>query len=78
MLKEELRAQIKNQTVGYLAAALSLVAGLAWNDAVKALIEMLFPLNTSGVLIKFVYAIVITIIVVLVSTSILKASNKNS
>ena len=64
--------QIKNQTAGYIAAALSLVAGLAWNEAIKALIEVLFPLDTSGVLIKFIYAIVITLVVVIVSASILK------
>ena len=72
MLNNELKMQIKNQTAGYIAAALSLVAGLAWNEAIKALIEVLFPLDTSGVLIKFIYAIVITLVVVIVSASILK------
>lgn len=78
MLKEELESQIKNQIVGYITAALSLVAGLAWNDAIKTLIELLFPLDTSGVLIKFVYAIIVTIIVVFVSLLLIKfLKNKN-
>lgn len=76
MLNDELKARVKNQTAGYIAAALSLVAGLAWNDAIKALIEVLFPLDTSGILIKFVYAIIITIVVVFVSTSILRSSDR--
>ena len=78
MTKEELREQIKNQTAGYITAALSLVAALAWNDAIKALIEILFPLSNSGVLIKFIYAIVITLVVVIISVSLLKASNKTN
>ncbi|MCC6290827.1 hypothetical protein IT398_02075 [Candidatus Nomurabacteria bacterium] len=76
MLNDELKARVRNQTTGYIAAALSLVAGLAWNDAIRSLIEVLFPLDTSGILIKFVYAIIITVVVVFVSTSILKSSDK--
>lgn len=78
MLKDELKMQIKNQTSGYIVAALSLVAGLAWNDAIKALIAIFFPLDTSGVLIKFVYAIIVTIIVVIISMSLLKLPNKTT
>jgi len=76
MLKSELKMQIRERTAGYLTAALSLVAGLAWNDAIKSLIEILFPLDTSGILIKFVYAITITTIVVIVSTYLLKTSEE--
>ncbi len=78
MLKDEIKTQIKNQTSGYIVAALSLVAGLAWNDAIKALIAILFPLDTSGVFIKFIYAIIVTIIVVFVSISLLKPLNKDT
>lgn len=78
MLKDELKIQIRKQTAGYLTAALSLVAGLAWNDAVKSFIEILFPLNTSSVLIKFVYAIIITTIVVLISTSLLRSQENTT
>ncbi|MFA6177488.1 MAG: DUF5654 family protein [Candidatus Paceibacterota bacterium] len=78
MLKEELKMQIRKQTAGYVTTALSLVAGLAWNDAVKSLIEIFFPLNTSGVLIKFIYAIIITLVVVILSTYLLKSSEKTT
>ena len=76
MLKDELKMQIKSQTSGYIVAALSLVAGLAWNDAIKGLVAIFFPLETSGVLIKFMYAIIVTIIVVIISMSLLKIPNK--
>ena len=76
MINNEIKKGIKNQTLGYLTGALGLVAGLAWNDAVKSLIEMLFPLNASSVWVKFIYAIIITIIVVLVGQYILKLSSE--
>jgi len=52
---------------GYILAAFGLVAALAWNDAIKSLIEYFFPLNKNTVLIKFTYAILITFIVVIIS-----------
>ena len=78
MLKDEIKTQIRSQTTGYITAGLSLVAGLAWNDAIKSLITFLFPLDTSGILIKFAYAIIVTAIVVIASISLLKLSNKNN
>ena len=62
--KEEIRVK----SFGYIAEALGLVAGLAWNEAIKALIDALFPLGQNGLLAKFVYAAGITIIAV-VATS---------
>ena len=76
MFKDEIKIQIKNQTSGYIVAALSLVAGLAWNDAIKALIAFFFPLDSSGIFIKFIYAIIITIFVIIISTSLLKLPDK--
>jgi hypothetical protein len=76
MLKDELKTQIRNQTSGYIVAALSLVAGLAWSDAIKALIAFFFPLDNSGLLVKFLYAIIITTVVVIISTSLLKIPDK--
>jgi len=70
--------KIKSQTSGYIVAALSLVAGLAWNDAIKALIAILFPLDTSGVLVKFAYAIIVTLVVVIASFYLLKLPDKTS
>jgi uncharacterized membrane protein YeaQ/YmgE (transglycosylase-associated protein family) len=74
-MTEEIRSKIKEQTGGYMTAALGLVAGLAWNDAIKSLIEAFFPISKSGVFAKFIYAIVITIVVVFVGQYILKTSS---
>lgn len=53
--------------MGYVTAALSLVAGLAWNDAVKAAITYYFPAQTSSITAQFLYAIAMTVIVVLLT-----------
>jgi hypothetical protein len=43
-----------------------LVAGLAWNEAIQELIKFLFPLSRNSILVKFLYAAIITIVVVVV------------
>lgn len=58
---------VRQQTYSYITAALSVVAGLAWNDAVQSLIKALFPDSTGSVWAKFVYAIAMTVIVVLLT-----------
>lgn len=59
----DLRSEIRGRTMSYVGASFGLVAGLAWNDAVKALIEYLFPFPQSGVWAKFLYALIITAVV---------------
>ncbi|MFA6047269.1 MAG: DUF5654 family protein [Parcubacteria group bacterium] len=70
------REEIRNKTVGYIVTALGLVAGLAWNDAVKTLIENFFPAKENTVWAKFIYATVLTIIVVLISLYLVKIFKK--
>jgi len=50
--------------VGYI---IGLVAGLAWNEAIKAAIEFAFPLSQNSLLAKFIYAVLVTAVVVLLS-----------
>ncbi len=59
-----LRKVVRQRTIGYIVAAFSLVAGLAWNDAVKALIETLFPLKENTLPAKFIYAGLVTVVAV--------------
>ena len=59
----KLRNEVKRQTVGYILAALGLVAGLAWNQAITAFIDKFFG-GTGSLGAKFIYAIVITLVVV--------------
>jgi len=54
--------EVKESVVGYITAAFGLVAGLAWNEAIKSFIEFLFPLSKNTLLAKFVYAGILTLI----------------
>jgi hypothetical protein len=65
------RAQIRQQTIGYITSALGLVAGLAWNDAIKDLITKFVP-GQSTLVAKFIYAVIITIFVVLLTVYLMK------
>lgn len=64
--------EVRERVVGYLTAALGLVAGLAWNDAIAALIAHWFPIERNSILAKFIYAAVLTLIVVLVTTYVVR------
>lgn len=64
---DRVEQEVKEKLVTYLGAAFGLVAGLAWNDAVKALIEFFFPLDRNGVTAKFVYALIVTLVLVIVT-----------
>lgn len=65
---EYLQEAARRRTIEYLLAAFGLVAGLAWNDAVKTLIEEIFPIAKNTIVVKFFYAIFITFVAVWIST----------
>lgn len=73
---KKLELEMKKRIVVYITAAFGLVAGLAWNEAVKALIEYFFPLDKGTVLAKFIYALGITLVLVLVSVYLAKLALK--
>ena len=70
--KIALRSELRNKTTGYVLTALGLVAGLAWNDAISSAIKVIFPLGSNGLIAKFIYAAIITIVIVMVSTSLMR------
>lgn len=61
------KKEFKKQTLGYVTAAFGLVAALAWNDAITALIEHWFSMEKNSISAKFVYALIVTLIVVIIS-----------
>lgn len=71
-ISNELTAKIS----GYMVGALGVVAGLAWNEAIKGLIEYFFPAARNTVVAQFVYAITISLIVIIASIIIMKATKK--
>lgn len=71
-----LRESVKEKSFGYISAALGLVAGLAWNDAIKALIDSIYPNSGGGVAAKFIYAGIVTIAIVIAITYLEHLSKK--
>lgn len=77
----ELKKETTKEVTRYVTAGLGLVAGLAWNDAIKAAIEVAFPLEKNSVTAKFIYAVIITLVVVFVSTyfiNVLKSKDEDN
>ncbi len=69
---KKVRDITRERTLGFVTAALSLVAGLAWNDAITAMIKEVFPVGASNLFAKFIYAALVTIIVVTLSLIVQK------
>lgn len=63
----EVGDKLREQTAGYITTALGIVAGLAWNDAIKSSIEYLFPISKDTLFARFIYAALITVVVILLS-----------
>ncbi len=76
--KEErsLKLEVRAQVVGYVIAALGVIAGLAWNDAVKSLIEHFFPLSQSTLWAKFIYATLLSTGVGIISFNLVRWTKK--
>jgi len=64
----DLKSELRNKVLTYVGGGFGLVAGLAWNDAIKEFIQYAFPLATDTLTAKFVYAGLITIVVVVIIT----------
>lgn len=79
-IKEEgrrLRKEMRERSFTYIVAAMGLTASLAWNEAVKSLIDYLFPSSAHTLLAKFLYAAAITLIVVLITIYLERLLRRN-
>jgi len=68
---KETKKAVSEKTLTLVLAGFGLVAALAWNDAIQTLFRVLFP-KSEGVIGKFIYALIVTMIVVLVSLNLKK------
>jgi len=66
----KLQDELRERMLGYIITALGLVAGLAWNDAIKAFIEYVIPLGNGTLLLKFIYAMVVTVAIVIAAMNL--------
>ncbi len=71
----EFRFAVAQQTRGYLTAAFGLVAGIAWNDAVRATIDSFYsPDSAGGIIAKFIYAAIMTLVAAVLTFMLTKIS----
>jgi len=76
-IKEIKKAQraIQDKILTLILAGFGLVAALAWNDAIQTLFSVLFP-RSDGAVGKFVYAIIITVLVVIITLQLKRLSEE--
>ncbi|NOR14464.1 MAG: hypothetical protein GQ544_02040 [Candidatus Aminicenantes bacterium] len=70
-----MKSEVIEKIAALLTAAFGLVAALAWNGAIKAIFVQVFD-EAEGLGPMLVYAIVVTIIAVLVTIQIGKAADR--
>lgn len=78
MIINNFKNEFKNKITGYILAGFGFVAALAWNDAIRALIDQILKTDRSTLTAKFVYAVIITIVVVILSMKLIKLGDKKA
>ena len=63
--------------VTLLLAGLGFVAALAWNEAVQAVFQEIFP-ERGSILAKFIYAIFITLVITVVSLKVSQTTSREA
>jgi len=69
------KEEFKETSITLILGGFGLVAALAWNEAIKSLVETFFQKN-SELMGKFIYAIIVTVVVVIVSMRLKKIVDK--
>jgi len=72
---KETKQELKEKTITLILGGFGLVAALAWNEAIKSLFETFFE-KSNALIGKFIYAIIITFIIVILSMQLKKVSEK--
>lgn len=68
-----LRLELVEKMTTLATGGLGFVAGLAWNDAIQSAFALFFP-TAGNVIAKFLYALLITVIVVYITTRLSRAA----
>lgn len=71
---QKLNYEVLKRVLDLSVAGFGLVAALAWNEAIKALFDAIFP-KAGGIIAQFLYAAVITMVVVFVTIRLGKLAN---
>lgn len=72
---KDLRVEVLQKMSDLMTAGLGLVAALAWNEAIKAFFAEFFPAPGNNILALTLYALLITIVVVVITVQLGRALN---
>ena len=70
-----MKKDVIEKLAALIIAAFGLVAALAWNDTIKAIFKHVFG-TSEGVWSMLIYAVIVTLIAVLVTIQVGKAAGK--
>src|SRR5215211_3972699 len=74
--EEKLTAEVLDRFAELITVALGLVAALAWNTAIQNLFTLIFGKAGSALIGQFVYAIIITLIVIFATLAVSRAAER--
>jgi len=74
---EKIKGEVKEKALGFIITAFGLVAGLAWNEAIQSLIKSFFAVDKDSIWAKFLYAAVMTLVVVIVTIYLTRLFGKD-
>ena len=66
---------VQEKMLTLILAGFGLVTALAWNDAIQTMFKIFFP-KSEGVIGKFIYAVMVTILVVIISLQLKKLQDE--
>jgi uncharacterized membrane protein len=73
---EKVTAEVLDKFAELITVALGLVAALAWNTAIQNLFTMIFGKAGSALIGQFVYAIIITLVVIFATITVSRAAER--
>ena len=74
--EKEVRGELQTQIKGFIMTGIGLIVALSWNDAIKAFIDYIYPAEGKGIFAKFIYALILTLTVIIISKFLLKDKNR--
>ncbi|MFA7033012.1 MAG: DUF5654 family protein [Bacilli bacterium] len=74
--RDEFKVELLQSFAALITAAFGLVAALAWNEAIKTTINEFLGTEHGGIIALYVYAIIVTVIAVLFTLWIARATKK--
>jgi len=72
----KLRSAFMTKVLTLMIAGFGFVAALAWNDAIQTLVKSVFGDESGGIIAKFIYALLVTALLAIVSMKIGREEQK--